>query len=123
MDTDPITPETPETPETAGSKPIDLDYLRHEFNRFREELSAVKNKLSGQASETVGQFNDYLHSDDAAARLKALEKQLEELGGKLKGSSQQAAARMESKVVERPLASVAIAFGVGLLVSQFFRRS
>lgn len=120
MDTDPITPEAPEP---TGSKPIDLDYLRHEFNRFREELSAVKSKLSGQASETVGQFNDYLHSDDAAARLKALEKQLEELGGKLKGSSKEAAAQLEAKVVERPLASVAIAFGVGLLVSQLLRRS
>ncbi|HQT45755.1 MAG: hypothetical protein B7X08_03285 [Acidocella sp. 20-63-7] len=120
MDTAPITPDTADT---ATSKPIDLDYLRHEFNRFREELSTIKSKLGVQASETVGQFNEYLHSDDAATRLKALEKQLEELGGKLKDNSKEAAAQLEAKVVERPLASVAIAFGVGLLVSQLLRRN
>jgi ElaB/YqjD/DUF883 family membrane-anchored ribosome-binding protein len=100
----------------------DADFLRHEFNRLRAELASMKDRLSGNASDALGQVNTYLHSDDAAARLKALEKQFDELSAKLKVSGKEALGKLETKVEERPLTSIAVAFGVGLLAANLFRR-
>jgi ElaB/YqjD/DUF883 family membrane-anchored ribosome-binding protein len=41
----------------------------------------------------------------------------------LKGTGKNAVTRLESEVGQRPITSIAVAFGVGLLAAQFFRRS
>jgi len=102
---------------------IDLDFLKQEFNRFRSELSGMKDKLGGNAAEALDQISAYLNGSGLSSRVASLEAELEALGGKLKGSGKEAVARLETKVGERPIASIAIAFGIGVLASQFFRRS
>jgi ElaB/YqjD/DUF883 family membrane-anchored ribosome-binding protein len=102
---------------------IDLDFLKQEFNRFRAEIAGVKDKFSGNAAEALDQMGAYLNGGHLSSRISSLEQELEHLGAKLKGTSKEAVTKLEKEVGNRPIASIAIAFGVGLLASQLFRRS
>lgn len=102
---------------------IDLDYLKQEFNRFRADLTGMKEKLGGNASEALEQMSAYLNGGAISSRLATLESEFETLAAKVKGGGKQAVTRIESEVTQRPIASIAIAFGVGLLASQLIRRS
>jgi ElaB/YqjD/DUF883 family membrane-anchored ribosome-binding protein len=102
---------------------IDLDYLKQEFNRFKAEIASAKDKLGANATETLDQMSAYLNSSNISSRLSSFESELEQLAGKLKGTGKQAVTKIESQVVERPIASIAIAFGIGLLASQLIRKS
>lgn len=102
---------------------IDLDFLKEEFNRFRAELAGMKDKIGVNASEALDQMGAYLNGAGVSSRIASLEAELEALAGKVKGGSKVAVAKLENQVSERPLASIALAFGVGLLASQFIRRS
>jgi ElaB/YqjD/DUF883 family membrane-anchored ribosome-binding protein len=102
---------------------IDLDFLKQEFNRFRGELHGVKDKLGENATEALDQISSYLNGSGLSSRISALESELSQLSGKLKGSGKDAVQKLETQVGQRPLTSIAIAFGVGLLASQLIRRS
>jgi ElaB/YqjD/DUF883 family membrane-anchored ribosome-binding protein len=101
----------------------DLDFLKQEFNRFRAELSGAKDKLGGGASEALDQITAYLNGSGLSSRIASLESELEYLTGRLKGTGKDAVTRIEKEVGQRPITSIAIAFGVGLLAAQLFRRS
>jgi ElaB/YqjD/DUF883 family membrane-anchored ribosome-binding protein len=103
-------------------KDIDLDYLRNEFQRFRADIAGVKDKLSGNATDALDQISSYLNGGALASRISTLEAELESLAGKAKGYGKEGVAQLEQKVSERPIVSVAVAFGVGLLAAQLFRR-
>jgi ElaB/YqjD/DUF883 family membrane-anchored ribosome-binding protein len=102
---------------------VDLDFLKQEFNRFRNELSGMKDKLGANASDALDQMNSYLNGNAMASRIASIEAELEHYAGKLKGSGKEAVNRIETEVTQRPIASIAIAFGIGLLASQLLRRS
>jgi ElaB/YqjD/DUF883 family membrane-anchored ribosome-binding protein len=102
---------------------IDLEFLRDEFNRFRSELSGLKGKLGANASDALDQMNSYLNGHGVSSKLSALESEIESLTARLRDSSKVAVNKLETQVGNRPLASLAIAFGVGLLAAQFVRRS
>jgi ElaB/YqjD/DUF883 family membrane-anchored ribosome-binding protein len=101
---------------------VDLDFLKTEFNRFRSELYGMKDKLGANASDALDQMSAYLNGSGVSSRIAALESEFEALAGKVKGSGKMAVNRLESEVSNKPLASIAIAFGVGLLAAQLFRR-
>ena len=103
-------------------KDIDLEYLRNEFQRFRSDLSGVKDKLSANATDALEQIGSYLNGGALSSRITNLEAELEILAGKAKGYGKEGVQKLESNVAERPIASIAIAFGVGLLAAQFIRR-
>jgi ElaB/YqjD/DUF883 family membrane-anchored ribosome-binding protein len=102
---------------------IDLDFLKQEFNRFRADLAGMKDKLGVNASEALDQMNSYLNRGALASRIATLESEFDALAGRLKGSGKEAVNKLESQVTQRPIASIAIAFGVGLLTAQLIRRS
>jgi ElaB/YqjD/DUF883 family membrane-anchored ribosome-binding protein len=102
---------------------IDLDYLKQEFNRFRADLNGVKEKLGVGASEALDQMSAYLNGGALSSRMATLESDLEALTEKLKGGGKNAVNKLESQVTQRPITSVAIAFGLGVLASQLVRRS
>jgi len=102
---------------------VDLDYLKEEFNRFRTEILGMKDKVSGNAAEALEQMNAYLNGSNLSSRLASLEAEFENLAGRAKNSGKVAVKKLESQVNERPIASVALAFGAGLLAAQFFRRN
>jgi ElaB/YqjD/DUF883 family membrane-anchored ribosome-binding protein len=108
---------------TTTQDPVDLDFLRQEFNRFKNELAGMKDRMGGNADQVLGQMSSFLNTGAVSSRLSNLEAELESLATMLKGSSQQAVGKLEKQVTDRPIASIAVAFGMGMLVSQFFRRS
>jgi len=103
-------------------KTVDLEFLKEEFNRFRSELGGMKDRLGANASDALDQMGAYLNGSGVSSRLSALEAELETLAGKLKGTGKVAVNRLESEVSNKPLVSIALAFGAGLLVSQLIRR-
>jgi ElaB/YqjD/DUF883 family membrane-anchored ribosome-binding protein len=102
---------------------VDLDYLKEEFNRFRSEILGMKDKVSGNAAEALDQMSNYLNGSNISSRLATLEAEFESLAGRAKDSGKVAVKKLEAQVNERPIASVALAFGAGLLAAQFFRRN
>ncbi len=91
--------------------------LRAEFARLREELASIREMLT-----TTGA--DILSGPKAAAesRLASLQGEVEKLAAELKGQGGEVLQRIDHKVQERPLTSIAVAFGIGLLAAQLLRR-
>ena len=101
---------------------LDLEQLKQEFNRFRTELSGMKDKLSENATEALEQMSAFLNGN-LTSRVGKLEAEFEHLAERLKGTSKDAVAKLEHEVGARPLASLAVAFGVGVVAAQLMRRS
>jgi ElaB/YqjD/DUF883 family membrane-anchored ribosome-binding protein len=108
---------------TIDPNNIDINFLKDEFNRFRAEMAGMKDKIGVNAADALDQMSTYLNGSNISSRLANLEQELEVLGARLKGTGKDAVVKLETKVSERPIASIAIAFGVGLLASQLIRRS
>jgi ElaB/YqjD/DUF883 family membrane-anchored ribosome-binding protein len=104
------------------SSTIDVDQLKGEFNRFRDEVLGMKEKFNGNAAEVLDQVSAYLNTAGVTSRLSALEAEFEVLGGRLKDRGREAVSRVETEVGAKPIASLAIAFGLGLLASSLLRR-
>jgi ElaB/YqjD/DUF883 family membrane-anchored ribosome-binding protein len=116
--TDPVDPEIPVEPEISALKE-EVDRMRGEFVSLKERLAR---RLADGASAVADAVDNELSEGALAARLSALEKQFEAVAGRVKGTSKEAVHRLESEVSDRPLTSIALAFGVGLLAAQFLRR-
>jgi ElaB/YqjD/DUF883 family membrane-anchored ribosome-binding protein len=101
---------------------IDLEHVKQEFNRFRAELAGMNEKLSQNAADALEQMSSYLDKGHLSSRISTLETELEHLAGRLRGTGKDAVAKLEHEVGSRPLASLAVAFGVGALAAQFLRR-
>lgn len=101
---------------------IDIDNLKREFERFRAGLGETADKLGDNAHAALEQITDYLNGGSLSSRVASIEEELEILGSRLKGTGKDAVVKLETEVTERPLASLAIAFGVGLLAASFLRR-
>jgi ElaB/YqjD/DUF883 family membrane-anchored ribosome-binding protein len=101
---------------------VDLEFLRDEFNRFRSELSGMKDKMGANAADALDQMGRYLNDQGVSSKLSTLEAEIEALTARLRDSGKVAVGKLETQVGNRPLASIAIAFGAGLLAAQFIRR-
>jgi ElaB/YqjD/DUF883 family membrane-anchored ribosome-binding protein len=101
----------------------DIDFLKNEFSRFRAELTGMKDELSDSATEALDRIGAYLDGGNLSSRMASLEAELEHLSGRLKDTGKDAVTRIEKQIEQRPITSIAIAFGVGLLTSQLIRRS
>lgn len=106
----------------TDSSSIDLEMLRKEFEKLRAGLGDATDKLGDNAHAALDQISDYLSNDSLSARLASVEEQLNGLGARLKDSSKEAVARLETEVVDKPFVALAIAFGVGILAAGFIRR-
>ncbi|MGH7050088.1 MAG: DUF883 family protein [Acetobacteraceae bacterium] len=91
--------------------------LKAEFAKLRDELANIREMLASTGS-------DMLAGSKAAARrrLSAVQDEVEKLASDVKGQGGEMLERLDRKVQERPLTSLAVAFGVGLLAAQLFRR-
>jgi ElaB/YqjD/DUF883 family membrane-anchored ribosome-binding protein len=111
MDDTKFSPETPEAEE-----------LKRDFAKLRASLDSVKDKLGDNAHEVLDRLSSYLNSSSIGSRLDNIEDEISHLGSRLRDSGRDAATRLETEVSEKPLASIAIAFGIGLLAAGLLRR-
>ncbi len=86
------------------------------------ELALAAPHQIDNAAAALDQMGAYLNRDAVSSRLSTLEAEFDKLSGKVKDSSKVAVDRLEAEVTERPLAALAVAFGVGLMAAQLLRR-
>lgn len=106
----------------SSTETPEAEELQRDFAKLRDSLDSVKDKLGDNAHEVLDRISSYLNSSHIGSRLDNIEDELSHLGGRLRDSGRDAAARLETEVTEKPLASVAIAFGIGLLAASMLRR-
>ncbi len=100
----------------------DAESIKRDFAKLRSSLDSMRGRLGSNATEVLDRVTDFLDSSNLGARLDNVEDELSRLGGKLKDTGRDATARIESEISAKPLASIAIAFGVGLLAASLLRR-
>ena len=110
-------------PDYTDHKTSDTDALKRDFSKLRESLESVKDKLGDNAHEILDRISAQLETSKLSSRLGSIEEELAHLGSKLKESGFDAAAKLEDRVTDKPLASIAVAFGIGLLAAGILRRS
>lgn len=94
---------------------IDIEYLKHQFEHLRAEIAGARERLSDNAHAAIDRISAYLESSGVPPRVEELEKGLEDKG-------KEALGKLEHQVTERPILSVAVAFGIGLLAARLLRR-
>ncbi|MGH7104603.1 MAG: DUF883 family protein [Acetobacteraceae bacterium] len=91
--------------------------LKAEFAKLREELATIREMLASTGSDMLAGSRDA-----AQRRLSALQDEVGKLASDVKDQGGEMLERLDHKVQERPLTSLAVAFGVGLLAAQLLRR-
>ncbi|MBB5372920.1 DUF883 family protein [Acidocella aromatica] len=94
---------------------IDIEYLKQQFEHLRAEMAGARERLSDNAHAALDRISAYLESSGMSPRV-------EELEETLKGKGKEAMTKLEEQVTHRPIASVAVAFGIGLLAARLLRR-
>jgi ElaB/YqjD/DUF883 family membrane-anchored ribosome-binding protein len=94
---------------------IDIEYLKREFEHLRAEMAGARERLSDNAHAALDRVTAYLDSSGVSPRIDELEETLKDKG-------KEAMTKLEHQVTERPVLSVAVAFGIGLLAARLLRR-
>lgn len=92
-------------------------FLNAEFARLRDELASIREMLTTSGADMIAGTKAA-----AESRLASLQDEVGKLAAEVKGQGNEVLRRLDHKVQERPLTSLAVAFGVGLLAAQLFRR-
>jgi ElaB/YqjD/DUF883 family membrane-anchored ribosome-binding protein len=96
---------------------VDSGAIRTEFEKLREELAGIRKLLNSEAAEHFSGVKEA-----AETRFAALQAEVERLAADMKGQSKEVLHEIDRRVQERPMTSLAVAFGVGLLAAQILRR-
>ena len=112
---------------SSASAKSDFKSFSKEFDRFQEEVGNLKTKLTKMASETIediqnnpGKLIDLRGSIEQKINL--LEEDVDKLGAYLKEQGSGAVGMMTRQISERPVATIAVAFGLGFVAAQLVRR-
>ena len=109
-------------PQTKPDHHFDIEFLKQEFEHIRTEMAGIRERLSENAHTALDRITAYLNGAGLSSRVDSLEEDLEEMAEKLKDSGKDAVSRLEQQVSAKPITSVAIAFGIGLLAARLLRR-
>jgi ElaB/YqjD/DUF883 family membrane-anchored ribosome-binding protein len=102
---------------TTKSTNVGEPDLGKDVAALRADLDALRGDL-GQLVRTLKTRT----GNRAESELDALRHRLERLAGDVQSSGRETAQRVEAQIEERPFASVAIAFAVGLVLGRLFDR-
>ena len=102
---------------TAKSAGTDEPDLSKDVAALRADVEALRSDL-GQILATLKAKT----GNRADAELDALRRRLERLAGEVQSSGRETARRVEEQIEERPFASIAMAFAVGLMLGRLFDR-
>ena len=95
----------------------DLDQLRTDMAKLRADLSAIGDGVKKMGTEAVGATQAKVKS----AAQDALDEFQEKLN-EAKSQGKQAIHDLEREIKEKPLTSLAVAFGVGFVLSKLLGR-
>jgi ElaB/YqjD/DUF883 family membrane-anchored ribosome-binding protein len=111
---------------SAGAK-SDFKSLSKEFDRFQEEVGSLRAKLARMANETIediqnnpGKLLDLRGSIEQ--KLSLLEDDVSQFGNYLREQGAEAVSTMSKQISERPVTTIAVAFGLGFVAAQLVRR-
>jgi ElaB/YqjD/DUF883 family membrane-anchored ribosome-binding protein len=88
----------------------EFDVIKDDLVKLREDISKLTATFKEATSETVRD------------RVGALKGRIDEIAGDARTQSREAMHELADRIEERPLTSVLIAFGVGVLLGRLFDR-
>jgi ElaB/YqjD/DUF883 family membrane-anchored ribosome-binding protein len=94
---------------------IDVATLQRDIAKLREDLMSLRDHVS----EGVKQKTDEVRAA-AEERIGELREELDRLTSGLQGQGRDAVAGLEQCIQGRPITSIAVAFGLGMILSRFF---
>lgn len=102
---------------TAKSAETSEPDLRKDVDALRADLDALRRDL-GQIFDTVKTKT----GNRAESEIDALRKRIERLAGDVQSSGRETVRAVGDQIEERPFASLAMAFAVGLVLGRLFDR-
>jgi ElaB/YqjD/DUF883 family membrane-anchored ribosome-binding protein len=105
----------------------DFKSLSKEFDRFQEEVGNLKAKLTKMANDTIEeiQHNPSKLLDlrgSIEQKISLLEDDVSQFGNYLREQGAGAVGTVSQQMSEHPVATVAVAFGLGFAAAQLVRR-
>ncbi|HPO94266.1 MAG TPA: hypothetical protein PL072_12435 [Phycisphaerales bacterium] len=100
---------------TADMK-ADVEALKAEIGRLREDLAST-----AKTAASLGKHGFEAARDRAGAAYETAKERVTHVAGVARDRSKQAVDRVETTIEDHPLASVAVAFGAGLLLGALLR--
>jgi ElaB/YqjD/DUF883 family membrane-anchored ribosome-binding protein len=88
----------------------DLDTLKSDLDVLKKDIGSIVDALKGQASSR------------AEAELDQVRKRVTKMAGDLQSQGREQIRSFEAQIEERPLASLAMAFAIGLIFGKMFDR-
>jgi ElaB/YqjD/DUF883 family membrane-anchored ribosome-binding protein len=88
----------------------DVDAIKSDLDNLRKDLAAVLDRIKGTATSR------------AESEIQALQKRINKIADDLQTGGRESLRAVEERIEERPLVSLAIAFGVGIVLGRLFDR-
>ena len=88
----------------------EFDVIKNDLVKLREDIAKLSSVLKDVTSETVQE------------RVGALRGRIDELTGEARTHGREAIDDLSERIEERPLTSILVAFGVGVLLGRLFDR-
>lgn len=109
--------ESSDTGKAGEDLRIDLSQLKADFERLSDGLANLKQHLVGLGVEGARGLQDA-----GLAQIDHLKRELDDLSQQLRRQGRDALGQVENSVRERPLTSLLVAFGVGMVLARLFGR-
>jgi ElaB/YqjD/DUF883 family membrane-anchored ribosome-binding protein len=97
---------------------IDLGQLKADFERLTAGLSDLRQHLVSLGVESARGVQDA-----GLAQIDTLRRELDDMSLQFRKQGRDALSQVEQSVRERPLASLLMAFGIGMILARLFGRS
>ena len=97
---------------------VDLGQLKADFERLTADLAGLRQNLVNLGMESARGVQEA-----GLAQLDTLRREIDDLSLHLRKQGRDALSQVEQSVRERPLASLLMAFGIGMVLARLFGRS
>ncbi|KZD09657.1 DUF883 family protein [Oceanibaculum pacificum] len=101
----------------ANSQPAEIDAIKADLAALRKDIASLTKTVGETASASVDEKTAQLREKVATMR-----EEIERMAGTAKVRGQEGVAAVERHIEDKPLQSMLIAFGAGLLLGKLFDR-
>lgn len=102
---------------TAEEARVDLSSLKADFERLSQNLATLRQDLVKLGVDGAREVQEA-----GLAQIETLRRELDDVADRLRRQGQDALTQVERSVRERPLFSLLVAFGIGMILSRLFGR-